>query len=54
MGVRPRPGPAGTCAGCQLILNGFELIQQAGLSTEFDAEGDFDHYAAQEPEYGND
>ncbi|MFE0572253.1 hypothetical protein ACFW21_08835 [Streptomyces albogriseolus] len=43
-----------TCAGCQLILNGFELIQQAGLPTEFDAEGDFDRYAAQEPEYGND
>ncbi|MEU3795760.1 hypothetical protein AB0F07_39245 [Streptomyces fructofermentans] len=43
-----------SCAGCQLVLNSYELIRQAGISTEFDAEGDFDDYAAQEPEYGND
>ncbi|MET7574965.1 hypothetical protein ABZT04_41860 [Streptomyces sp. NPDC005492] len=43
-----------SCAGCQLVLNSYELIRQAGLPTEFDAEGDFDDYAAQEPEYGND
>lgn len=41
-----------SCAGCQLVLNSYELIRQAGLPTEFDAEGDFDDY--QEPEYGND
>lgn len=43
-----------SCPTCQLVLNSYELIEQAGLETEFDAEGDVDDYLAQEPEYGND
>ncbi|MGA5124386.1 hypothetical protein ACPCAG_13900 [Streptomyces pseudogriseolus] len=43
-----------SCHGCQLVLNSWELIRQAGLDTEFDVEGDVDEYVGQEPEYGND
>ncbi|RPK41691.1 hypothetical protein EES37_19275 [Streptomyces sp. ADI91-18] len=43
-----------SCAGCQLVLNGYELIKQVGLDTEFDVEGDADRYIGQEAEYGND
>ncbi|MEU7559989.1 hypothetical protein [Streptomyces eurythermus] len=43
-----------SCPGCQLVLNSWELIRQAGLDTEFDVEGDVDRYVGQEPEYGND
>ncbi|WP_316779942.1 hypothetical protein [Streptomyces sasae] len=43
-----------SCPGCQLVLNSYDLINQAGLDTEFDVEGDVDEYVGQEPEYGND
>ncbi|MEU7292867.1 hypothetical protein AB0A76_06620 [Streptomyces exfoliatus] len=42
-----------SCAGCQLVLNGYDLITQAGLDAEFDVPGDLDDLA-REPEYGND
>ncbi len=43
-----------SCPACQLVLNSYDLIGQAGLDTEFDVEGDVDKYVGQEPEYGND
>ncbi|WP_433870707.1 hypothetical protein [Saccharopolyspora sp. CA-218241] len=43
-----------SCSTCQLVLNSYELISQAGLVTEFHIEGDVDDYVGQEPEYGND
>ncbi|RLL69095.1 hypothetical protein [Streptomyces sp. Z26] len=42
-----------SCPACQLVLNSYDLIRQAGMDTEFDVEGDIDDIA-QEPEYGND
>ncbi|MGQ4465305.1 hypothetical protein ACN6LC_004706 [Streptomyces violaceoruber] len=43
-----------SCAGCQLVLNSYDLVSQAGLDTEFDVDGDVEKYVGQEPEYGND
>ncbi|MDO0909340.1 hypothetical protein QQM39_00175 [Streptomyces sp. DT2A-34] len=43
-----------SCPGCQLVLNSYDLISQAGLDTEFAVDGDVDEYVGQEPEYGND
>jgi hypothetical protein len=42
-----------SCANCQLVLNGYELLDQAGLSTTFYAEGSIDD-VYEEPDYGND
>ncbi|MFE0142788.1 hypothetical protein [[Kitasatospora] papulosa] len=42
-----------SCPACQLILNSYDLIRQAGLETDFEAPGDLDDIA-HEPEYGND
>ncbi|MGW1478433.1 hypothetical protein ACWCQF_08595 [Streptomyces rubiginosohelvolus] len=42
-----------SCSACQLVLNNYDLIEQAGMDTEFDADGDVDDILA-EPEYGND
>lgn len=42
-----------SCITCQLVLNGYELIEQAGLPTTFDVAGDKDD-AYTEPDYGND
>lgn len=42
-----------SCPTCQLVLNGFDLIDQAGLETSFTADGD-EHDIYPEPEYGND
>ncbi|MGA4975255.1 hypothetical protein [Streptomyces cinereoruber] len=42
-----------SCPACQLVLNSYELINQAGLDTEFEAAGDYDDID-REPEYGND
>ncbi|MCP8711798.1 MULTISPECIES: hypothetical protein [Streptomyces] len=41
-----------SCPTCQLVLNGYELIVQAGLPDSFETEGDPDDFI--EPEYGND
>jgi hypothetical protein len=43
-----------SCPGCQLVLNGYELLKQVELNIDFDVEGDVDQYIGQEPEYGND
>ncbi|MGA5181323.1 hypothetical protein ACPCBF_16290 [Streptomyces pseudogriseolus] len=43
-----------SCPGCQLILNGYELLKQVELNILFEVEGDIDQYIGQEPEYGND
>lgn len=42
-----------SCPICQLVLNRYELVEQAGLPTDFEAEGDIDDLA-HEPDYGND
>lgn len=42
-----------SCPTCQLILNSYELIEQAGISLEFEAEGNIEDID-QEPDYGND
>ncbi|MEU6972950.1 hypothetical protein AB0A71_35600 [Kitasatospora aureofaciens] len=42
-----------SCPACQLVLNSYDLIRQAGLGVEFEVEGDIEDIA-QEPEYGND
>lgn len=42
-----------SCPTCQLVLDGYEFIERAGLPTTFLVEGDVgDVYP--EPEYGND
>ncbi|GAA4983481.1 hypothetical protein GCM10023205_61680 [Yinghuangia aomiensis] len=41
-----------SCRNCQLVLDRYELIEQAGLPTTFETEGDSEDY--REPEYGND
>ena len=41
-----------SCSTCRLVLRGFELIEQAGLSTTFSVEGD-EEDVYNEPEYGN-
>lgn len=41
-----------SCPGCKLILDGFELIEAAGLPSTFETTGDISDYM--EPEYGND
>jgi hypothetical protein len=41
-----------SCSTCLLILNGYELIVQAGLPETFETEGDPDDFI--EPDYGND
>lgn len=43
-----------SCPFCQLVLNSYDLINQAGLHTDFEVEGDLEDYYGQEPEYGND
>jgi hypothetical protein len=40
-----------SCPTCRLVLEGYELIEAAGLPGEFTAEGDTDDLG---PEYGND
>lgn len=40
------------CNNCKLVLDSYELLQQAGLDTSFEAVGDVSDFA--EPEYGND
>jgi hypothetical protein len=42
-----------SCSTCRLVLDGYELIEQAGLSTTFNVEGDAEDVYA-ESEYGND
>jgi hypothetical protein len=42
-----------SCPRCQLVLDGYELIAQAGLSTAFFVDGD-ESDVFTEPEYGND
>jgi hypothetical protein len=42
-----------SCPTCQLVLDGYEYIDQAGLPTDFSAEGDVTDYYV-EPDYGND
>ena len=41
-----------SCPICRLILDGWELINAAGLPPDFEDTGDYGQYA--EPEYGND
>ena len=41
-----------SCSTCRLILDRYELVDAAGLETEFDKIGDAAEYY--EPEYGND
>ncbi|SEF27649.1 hypothetical protein SAMN05421837_103976 [Amycolatopsis pretoriensis] len=43
-----------SCPSCQLVLNSYDLINQAGLDIQFEAEGDVDDYLPDEPDYGND
>ncbi|MFI9547602.1 hypothetical protein ACIHAR_27365 [Streptomyces sp. NPDC052016] len=43
-----------SCPACQLVLNSYDLIRQAGMDTEFHVEGDAYEYIGREPEYGND
>lgn len=43
-----------SCPGCQLVLNGYELLKQVGLNIVFDVQGDIDEYIRAESEYGND
>jgi hypothetical protein len=43
-----------SCPTCQLVLNGYEFLDQAELPTSFDVEGDVDDLHPDEPEYGND
>jgi hypothetical protein len=42
-----------SCPTCQLVLNSYELLNQADLPTEFEAEGSVDDLD-REPDYGND
>jgi hypothetical protein len=42
-----------SCGTCQLVLDRYELIEQAGLPTDFDVEGSFED-VYDESEYGND
>lgn len=42
-----------SCPNCRLVLDGYELVTQADLPSEFEAEGD-ESYLAMEAEYGND
>lgn len=42
-----------SCSNCHLVLDEYELIEQAGLPVEFDADGDY-RDLFEEPEYGND
>ena len=41
-----------SCETCQLVLTGYEQLEQAGLPTEFEAVGDISDF--DEPDYGND
>lgn len=41
-----------SCDNCKLVLDSYELLDQAGLATSFEAIGDVSDFA--EPEYGND
>jgi hypothetical protein len=41
-----------SCKTCRLVLDGFELLEQAQLPTAFEDTGDYADYAAEE--YGND
>jgi hypothetical protein len=41
-----------SCPECRLVLDGYELLEQAGLPTTFGAVGDYGDYV--EDEYGND
>lgn len=41
-----------SCDNCKLVLDGYELLQQAGLPTSLEALGDVSDF--EEPEYGND
>ncbi|WP_329474981.1 hypothetical protein OG555_25045 [Kribbella sp. NBC_01484] len=41
-----------SCPTCQLVLDSYELINQAGLSDSFYTEGD--EHDVREPDYGND
>ena len=41
-----------SCPTCHLVLDGYELISQAGLSDTFEAVDDDPEWS--EPEYGND
>jgi hypothetical protein len=41
-----------SCPTCRLVLDEYDLLEQAGLSTTFDDVGDTSDY--QEQEYGND
>lgn len=41
-----------SCEECRLVLDGYELLKQAGLATEFADTGDYADYMADE--YGND
>lgn len=43
-----------SCPSCQLVLNSYDLINQAELDTQFEVEGDVDDYLPDEPDYGND
>lgn len=42
-----------SCPTCQLVLDRYDLIEQAGLATSFSAIGDQDD-VFEEPDYGND
>ncbi len=42
-----------SCSNCQLVLNGYQLVEQAGLPVELSVEGDPTD-VVEEPDYGND
>lgn len=41
-----------SCQNCRLVLDSYELLDAAGVATQFEAEGDAADYF--EPDYGND
>jgi hypothetical protein len=43
-----------SCSNCGLVLDNYQLVEQAGLDTVFDAEGSSDDIADYEGDYGND
>jgi len=43
-----------SCGGCGLVLDSYELVEQAGLDTSFDTQGDEGDIQYYEGDYGND
>jgi len=43
-----------SCGGCGLVLDSYELVEQAGLDTSFDTQGDGGDIQYYEGDYGND